>query len=373
MSFISYAQNYEDVMLWRALGNIEKGFYIDIGANDPVEHSVTKIFYDRGWRGINIEPVEAWVRKLRLARPEDINLQVAASNAPGELNFFEVVNTGLSTTNPEFAKRHASEHGFSLREYSVPATTLTQICLEQEVKDIHFLKIDVEGSEQSVLEGIDFSTTRPWILVVEATLPMLQAENYRDWEFRIISSNYHFVYFDGLNRFYVANEHSELDFNFQIPPNVWDRFITYKEYQLGQQCQQLQGDYQQLQGDYQQLQGDYQQLQGDYQYLQRKYQTLQGEHQSVSRELYGIKHGRLWYMTAPLRRVGDLERYLKQRFQQGTAKTGRLNGQKINSTLHGVRLESSSPAAGNDLDDDLMLTPRAARILQDLKRVTEKR
>ena len=78
-------------------------------------------------------------------------------------------------------------------------------------------------------------------------------------------------------------------------------------------------------------------------------------------------------MTAPLRRVGDLERYLKQRFQQGTAKTGRLNGQKINSTLHGVRLESSSPAAGNDLDDDLMLTPRAARILQDLKRVTEKR
>ena len=32
MSFISYAQNFEDVMLWRALKHISEGFYIDIGA-----------------------------------------------------------------------------------------------------------------------------------------------------------------------------------------------------------------------------------------------------------------------------------------------------------------------------------------------------
>lgn len=56
MSFISYAQNYEDVMLWRALKHIANGFYIDVGAAWPDKHSVTKAFYDRGWRGINIEP-----------------------------------------------------------------------------------------------------------------------------------------------------------------------------------------------------------------------------------------------------------------------------------------------------------------------------
>ena len=375
MTFISYAQNYEDVMLWRALKHIEKGFYIDVGANDPVEHSVTKAFYDRGWRGINIEPVETWVQKLRLARPEDINLQVAASNSPGELDFFEVVDTGLSTTNIEIARRHANEYGFSLREYSVPATTLTQICLEQEVKDIHFLKIDVEGSEQSVLEGIDFSVIRPWILVIEATLPMVQDQNYREWESLIVSCDYHFGYFDGLNRFYIANEHSDLDVNFQVPPNIWEGFITYKEYQLGQQCYQLQGDYQQLQRKYQTLQGDYQQLQrkyqtlqGDYQQLQRKYQTLQGEHQSVSRELYDIKHGRLWYMTAPLRRVGDLERLFKQRFGQRILKRNRLNDPKVNLTFR-----SPSKEEDNDPNSTSMLTPRAARILRDLKRTTEKR
>lgn len=56
MGIISYAQNFEDVMLWRALGHIEKGFYVDVGAGDPKLESVTKLFYDMGWNGINIEP-----------------------------------------------------------------------------------------------------------------------------------------------------------------------------------------------------------------------------------------------------------------------------------------------------------------------------
>jgi hypothetical protein len=52
---VSYAQNYEDILLGRALRKSE-GFYIDVGANHPVFHSVTKLFHDRGWRGINVEP-----------------------------------------------------------------------------------------------------------------------------------------------------------------------------------------------------------------------------------------------------------------------------------------------------------------------------
>ena len=52
----SYADNFEDVLLQRAFELDARGFYIDVGAYAPVEHSVTKQFYDRGWRGINVEP-----------------------------------------------------------------------------------------------------------------------------------------------------------------------------------------------------------------------------------------------------------------------------------------------------------------------------
>jgi SAM-dependent methyltransferase len=134
---------------------------------------------------------------------------------------------------------------------------------------------------------------------------------------------------------------------------------------LAQQLQQLQNQYQTFQNQYQTLQNQYQTLKGQHQTLQEKYQ-------GVSRELYDIKHGRVWYMTAPLRRVGDLERYLKQRFRQQISKTDRLTGQEVNMALRESKLKPSQEEA-DEINSDFMLTPRAARILHDLKRATEKR
>ena len=79
-TFVSYAQNSEDVVLWRALRTIANGHYIDVGACDPVEYSVTKAFYDRGWSGINVEPVESYAAKLRKSRPRDTTYEVAAAS-----------------------------------------------------------------------------------------------------------------------------------------------------------------------------------------------------------------------------------------------------------------------------------------------------
>lgn len=224
MSFISYAQNFEDVMLWRALKHVEIGFYIDVGANDPHQDSVTKAFYERGWRGINIEPVSQWFDKLVAERPRDINLQIAAGAQPGELILYELPDTGLSTLDRALAERHEAERGYQKIEHTVPVRTLTEICIDLHTSPIHFLKIDVEGAEKQVLEGVDFSILRPWIVLVESTLPNSQIEDYAEWEPILLTSNYEYVYFDGLNRFYVAQEHPELRDSFKIPPNVFDGF-----------------------------------------------------------------------------------------------------------------------------------------------------
>ncbi len=67
-------------MLFRALRDVERGFYIDVGAQDPTIDSVTRAFYERGWRGINIEPNEEFFRKLEQDRPHDTNLCTAVGN-----------------------------------------------------------------------------------------------------------------------------------------------------------------------------------------------------------------------------------------------------------------------------------------------------
>ena len=83
MPFVSYAQNFADVILWRALCNVENGFYVDIGAADPQIHLVTRAFYERGWSGINVEPLGENFSRLMQERPRDTNLKVAVGREAG--------------------------------------------------------------------------------------------------------------------------------------------------------------------------------------------------------------------------------------------------------------------------------------------------
>ncbi|HLB99326.1 MAG TPA: FkbM family methyltransferase, partial [Acetobacteraceae bacterium] len=62
--FVSYSANYEDVILNRVFGSRNSGFYIDVGAAHPLYENDTRALYDRGWRGINIEPNATFYREL---------------------------------------------------------------------------------------------------------------------------------------------------------------------------------------------------------------------------------------------------------------------------------------------------------------------
>jgi FkbM family methyltransferase len=226
MSFVSYAQNFEDVLLWRALGHIENGFYIDVGANDPEQHSVTKAFYERGWHGVNVEPLKQYQPAFLEQRPRDINLCVAAGAEEGQITLYDVPAVpGWASADPGVAHAHEQE-GYELLAHTVPLKTLSGICAEHVSQDIHFLKIDVEGHEEMVLRGMDFERWRPWILVIEATMPNSRETNHETWEAMVTGKRYQFAYFDGLNRYYVAAEHRELIASLQVQPNVFDDFIS---------------------------------------------------------------------------------------------------------------------------------------------------
>ncbi|WP_159011704.1 FkbM family methyltransferase [Bradyrhizobium sp. S69] len=226
--FVSYAQNYEDVILWRALGHVKDGFFVDCGAYDPTCHSVTKAFYDRGWRGINIEPIPSLLREFALQRPSDVNLNIALSDKSDYATFYEIVDTGLSTFSQQIANSHI-EAGFEARSMIVQTATLSNV-LEQFSQDaIHFLKIDVEGAEELVLAGLDLQKFRPWVILVEATKPRSGEPNHQDWESGLLSQGYDFVYFDGLNRFYVSHDHPELRLPLALPPNIFDNFVQIEQ------------------------------------------------------------------------------------------------------------------------------------------------
>ena len=215
-------------MLWRALKDIKDGFYIDVGANDPIVFSVTKWFYEQAWSGINVEPSTEYYNALKADRERDINLCVGAGKEKGTVNFYNFSGTGLPTMDREIAERHIAS-GFSVEKETVEIRTLTSIC-DEHVKDktIHFLKVDVEGSEEDVLMGMDFKKYRPWIVVVEATEPLSEKKNLA-WEYLLLENEYRSIYFDGLNKFYIADEKfDDLERYFQSPPNPFDEYVLYE-------------------------------------------------------------------------------------------------------------------------------------------------
>ncbi|GJE15396.1 FkbM family methyltransferase [Methylobacterium marchantiae] len=225
--FLSYAQNFEDVLLWRALKGVERGFYVDVGANDPTEDSVTLAFYKRGWHGLNIEPNDVYHRRLTEARPRDINLKLGCGPASGESTFFVVDKagpTGLSTMRRDHAEQHERD-GFTTTACRIVIEPLAALLDAHAPPDIHFLKIDVEGAEREVLLGTELTRHRPWIVLLEAIDPANHAPNHEEWEPILVESGYRYVWFDGLNRYYVSEEkHDDLKPHFQTPLNLFDRY-----------------------------------------------------------------------------------------------------------------------------------------------------
>jgi FkbM family methyltransferase len=207
---LSYAQNLEDYHLSLAFAGQTTGTYIDVGAGHPIADNVSFWFYERGWRGIVVEPQPELAALYARLRPRDLMVRGLVGRHLGEIDFYAVERLhGLSTTVEHLAKK-AKALGADYQTFRMPVTTLADLCERHEVGSIDFLKIDVEGAEGDVLFGGDWKRFRPRVIVAEAVKPVSSEPAWQDWEPFLVAQGYRFVLFDTVNRFYVAEEDREI-------------------------------------------------------------------------------------------------------------------------------------------------------------------
>jgi FkbM family methyltransferase len=168
----SYSQCGEDLIVDFVFGQlgIEKPNYIDIGAHHPRYINNTFLFYQKGSRGINIEPDPALFQEFTVQRKEDTNLNIGIGEEAGEADFYIMNTPSLNTFIKSEAENIVKENSaYKISEVrKIKVRTLIDILKEFNNGSFpDFMTIDVEGLDEQIIRGINFESVVPKIMCVE--------------------------------------------------------------------------------------------------------------------------------------------------------------------------------------------------------------
>jgi FkbM family methyltransferase len=184
-----------------------KGHYVEIGVHNPKTQSNTYIFYEMGWTGIMIEPLPYWVRMGRHARPNDIYIQVAASNKEGEASLHLHENhSPACSLREDWLEKGCNKIQVTIKRLETilePYPDIRNNC--------DFCSIDVEGHEKEVLMGNNFDTFKPTVICLEAVRwsPVFR-RIHSNWEDILFDNGYSLICHNFQNRFYGRKDNAAL-------------------------------------------------------------------------------------------------------------------------------------------------------------------
>lgn len=176
-SYRSYSQEGEDMILRRIFEKQKKGFYVDVGAHHPKRFSNTCYFYERGWRGINIDAMPGSIRIFNKLRPRDTNLEMAISDERKTLRYYVFNDPALNGFSRQLAdqrnRRGICEIVF---EKDLQTHTLAEVLDKHlpKYQKIDFLSVDVEGLDFDVLKSNDWAKYRPKVVLAESLTSSLE-------------------------------------------------------------------------------------------------------------------------------------------------------------------------------------------------------
>ena len=201
----SFSQEGEDLFLIDFFKNQNEGFYVDVGAFHPFRINNTYALYKKGFRGINIDISATSIDLFNFARPDDINLNLGASNKTENKVFFSKKNLSFHNTFlKSLAESDIQKEPFK-KEYTIECKPLTKIIDDTKFsnKKIDFLNIDAEGYDYEVLIGLDLKKYSPKIICIEIS-PLVDEKNkdYKNTEiFKFLSKNNYELIWKGFNSF----------------------------------------------------------------------------------------------------------------------------------------------------------------------------
>jgi FkbM family methyltransferase len=169
----SYSQCGEDVIVDRILSllDIQKPTFLDIGANDPILRNNTYFLYEKGFRGVNIEPDPFLFKCLKTKRHGDINLNIGIGPERGKLTFYVMSSRTLSTFSKETAERYVNYGNQKIEKtISIDVHDINFVIEKFFSSRPNYVSMDVEGLEMDILRTLDINNRRPDIFCIETLI-----------------------------------------------------------------------------------------------------------------------------------------------------------------------------------------------------------
>ena len=158
--------------------------YLDVGASDPVVLSNTIVMYQRGAKGVLVEPDSSMAKKLRSRRPRDTVINAAvAFDERRAATLIRLRPSAFNTFSEAQAERVvAASAGWSAKLSIVGRTKVKLIpineIIERHLDGVapHFLSIDAESVDFEILQSLDFARFKPWIICIEKSRSMAELD-----------------------------------------------------------------------------------------------------------------------------------------------------------------------------------------------------
>lgn len=154
-----YSQQDEDKYIIQYLlnTNINDGTYLEIGACDGVLYSNTKTLEDYfGFKGILIEPQSEFFNKLQQNRNTENNELYNCAVTNSNKTYISFIGNNAEGGVLDNINTNLNKY-CDWSSYSVPNKKMKDILNNSKFNYIDFMIIDVEGSELSLLQTIDFN------------------------------------------------------------------------------------------------------------------------------------------------------------------------------------------------------------------------
>ena len=182
MSFISYSPNFEDVTLWRALGHLANGTYVDIGTRGPVDESLSRAFHERGWKGLHVTDDAPTFASLSRMRSGDIVIEACIGACP-----------------PAMGKAAALAA-------AQPVITLNAVLDRFGAEAIHWMRVNLgHGRLGNPFESWTHSNILPWVIVVSGE--DTGSTGQCSWVPSLLAKGYEHACSDATNHYYVLATH----------------------------------------------------------------------------------------------------------------------------------------------------------------------